>query len=68
MSIVRDRPDMDGEPLFKGFRHETRVVGPRETELTLKGTLKKSDVKAPAPTPVLNDSPDNIVKAYLTSE
>lgn len=68
MSIVRQRPDQQSDPLFKGYVRETRVVGPRDAELTLKGTIKKSDVKAPAPTPVLNDSPDNIVKAYLTSE
>ncbi len=58
---------MQGEPLFKGYTHETRVVGPRETELILKGTIKKSDVKEPAPIPVLNDSPDNIIKSYLAS-
>lgn len=68
MSIVRDRPDQRQDPLFKGFTHETRVVGPRNTELTLKGTVKKSGVKAQEPTPVLTDDPTNIVKAYLTSK
>lgn len=66
--IVRDRPDQKSAPLFKGFTHETRVVGPREMELLLKGTVKKGDVEAPAPEPILRDTPDNIIKAYLTSE
>lgn len=68
MSNVRNRPAQQSEPLFKGHTHATRVVGPRSTELTLQGTIRKSEVEAPTPPPVLVDTPENIIKAYLTSE